>query len=127
VIELSSNKFDVQEVSVSIDPGKRVGAAFLADEVVVRTSTYTDYDRLVDDIEEFAENHRGSRLNILIGSGAREYRDKLIEKLRTRLKHRSPKIYLIPEHGSSRMGRKIKVDEEAALIFHRRFKRTFRR
>ncbi|HIQ28962.1 MAG TPA: hypothetical protein EYH45_00180 [Candidatus Caldiarchaeum subterraneum] len=127
VIEVNAGKKKIREVTISIDPGKRMGVAFIADGVIIRTANYTDYNNLISDILEFANIHPTAQLNIVIGSGAGEYRDKLIEKINQQFTDKSINIYLIPEHGSSHHGIKIKIDETAALTFHKRFRKKLRR
>ncbi len=131
-LELCSGKEKVREITISLDPGKRVGVAFIVDGAVIRTETHTDYENLAQSMEDFINNHAGARVFILAGSGAHPYRDEMLEYLRKRL----PKLFeqatlkLVPEHGTSRRpawlpGRR-RADELAAAALPKKLRRVSR-
>ncbi|MEM2910685.1 MAG: hypothetical protein QXO01_06460 [Nitrososphaerota archaeon] len=68
--EMTFGKNCVKFVAVSIDPGeKRIGCAFFAEDMLLRTSTYSDEHALLDDIDDFFNAHQGCKKYIIIGEG----------------------------------------------------------
>jgi hypothetical protein len=80
-MEISLGRVFVEKAVVGIDPGKKVGAAFIADNILLRTESYTDFTELAEAVNTFFENHSRSRHMVLMGSGAPEYRERLVSML----------------------------------------------
>jgi len=128
-IEVCAGKAEARQITVSLDPGKRVGAAYLVDDVVVRTATYTDYEMLASSIEEFVKNHPNVSLSVVIGAGAPNHRDEMLRFLKKRLPFLSnASIHLVPEDRTSRqrswMRSRRGMDESAAASLQRRLRRV---
>lgn len=117
-LEIGFGKKTVSKAVVVIDPGKKTGVAFFADEVLLRTQTYFDYELLADHVADFFNNHRCSEWVIYLGEGAPEFREQLIQHLTAKISKASHEIIkTVPEKGSSKLaGGK---DEIAATIISR--------
>lgn len=124
-IETGYRKKKVAKAIVVIDPGKKTGAAFFADDILLRTETYFTNEPLIDDVAEFFSNHREAQRLILIGEGAPDFRQTLITQLTNKVPELTAEnIVTVPEKNSSKLaGGK---DEIAATIIswtRRRHKR----
>jgi len=128
-VEVCAGKSEARHVTVSIDPGKRMGVAFLTDGVVVRTTTCFSNEELVESIDEFVRNHPQSELSFVIGSGAPSHREEMLRFLRSRLPYIwGNSVNLVPEDRTSLRkswlrGRKT-TDEVAAASLPNRLRRT---
>ncbi|MCS7136433.1 MAG: hypothetical protein RMJ14_04505 [Nitrososphaerota archaeon] len=108
-------------ITVSIDPGeKRTGCAFFAEDILLRTSTYSDRQRLFNDIEEFFNTHQNCKKYVIIGEGAGNLSYDLEKDIRERfLGTDRVEIMTVSENSSSRRNVFISAhpsDESAALM-----------
>jgi len=114
-IETGYRKKKVAKATVVIDPGKKTGAAYFADDILLRTETYFSNEPLIDDVAEFFSNHPEAQQLVLVGEGAPDFRQTLIEQLVEKIPGLSTEnIITVPERNSSKLaGGK---DEIAATI-----------
>jgi len=118
-MEISLGRAIVEKAIVGIDPGKKVGAAFIADNILLRTESYTDFTELAEAVNTFFRNHSKSRHLVLMGSGAPEYRERLTSKLLERNPFLRPEdIITVSEENTSKHAGG--VDELAATYLLRR-------
>lgn len=117
-IEVGLCKRNVRKAVVVIDPGKKTGVAFFADEILLRTETYYRNEVLSDDLADFFKNHVDCEKCIYVGEGAPQFREQLISHLTSRIPEITPDmIKILPEKNSSRLaGGK---DEIAATVISR--------
>jgi len=72
--EVAFGKDSVRFVTVSIDPGeKRIGCAFFAEDILLRTSIYSNVRALLDDVDDFFRAHQECRKYIIIGEGPGDF------------------------------------------------------
>jgi len=119
--EIAFGKDCPKFVTVSIDPGeKRIGCAFFAEDMLLRTSTYSDKDRLFEDIEEFFNAHKSCKKYIIIGKGAGDLSHALEKNLCDRfLGAGQVEVMTVSENSSNRKNVFIPAhpsDESAALM-----------
>jgi hypothetical protein len=117
-MEIAAGKADSRAATISIDPGRRVGVAFIVDEYVIRTESFTDIVNLERSIREFIENHKMLETDVIIGSGAPEYREAVLELIRRIPSLSQAPVKIVPEEGTSKIGlmarRRRGSDEYAA-------------
>jgi len=80
-MEITLGRSIVERAVVAVDPGKKVGAAFIADNILLRTESYTDFTVFAEAVNNFFQNHPRSRHVVLMGSGAPEFREQLAAKI----------------------------------------------
>lgn len=101
-------------LAVAIDPGQRLGIAYVVDGRVVRTCTYSGVAAFERDLKLVVEClGEGRQLAFYIG-----YRpEQITHELVTALKRRYPGavIQLLPEEGKTQAFEGLSRDEEAAL------------
>lgn len=119
--EIAFGKVRPNFVTVSIDPGeKRTGCAFFAEDALLRTSTYSDMQRLLNDISDFFNMHQDCKKYIIIGKGAGGFSYSLEKELSERfLGTGQVEIMFVSENSSSRKNVFISArpsDESAALM-----------
>jgi len=115
--ELSLGKNCCRAATVSIDPGKRIGAAFLCDDLLTRTEVFHRKQEAAEEAELFFKSHQCQRSEVIIGAGAPEHRDQLLYYLR-RISAPNLKIYLVDEnssHGNIYIPRNLSKDEGSAI------------
>jgi len=115
--ELSLGKNRCQAATVSIDPGKRIGAAFLCDDLLIRTEVFHGKQEAAEEAELFFKSHRCQRSDVIIGAGAPEHRDQLLYYLR-RISATNLRIYLVDENssrGNIYIPRNLSKDESSAI------------
>ncbi|MEM4352542.1 MAG: hypothetical protein QXV68_02860, partial [Candidatus Caldarchaeum sp.] len=83
-VELAYSKKTVRNAVIAVDPGKTIGAAYMADELLLRTESYTDLHRFSQSVAEFFETHPNSRQTVLLGSGAPEFREEILRDIRSK-------------------------------------------
>ncbi len=124
-VEITYLKKEVKQAVVAVDPGKKVGAAFLADNLLLRMESFTDYRRLTSSIVDFFKNHPNSKHLILVGSGAAEYREKLVRALLSKKPYINPEmVQNVPEKNTSKLA---KGRDEVAASLLLRMKRHARK
>ncbi|MEM0481684.1 MAG: hypothetical protein QXM16_02205 [Nitrososphaerota archaeon] len=108
-------------LDIAIDPGRRLGVAYVVDGYVVKTHTYPSMEAFVEDCRMVVECMRGKRrLAFYIG-----YRpEALTHELVARLKKHYPTatILVLPDDGTGPEFKGLSPDEEAALKIY--FKAT---
>ncbi|MEM0456925.1 MAG: hypothetical protein QXE40_01595 [Nitrososphaerota archaeon] len=119
--EIAFGKVRPKFVTVSIDPGeKRTGCAFFAEDVLLRTSTYSDRQSLLDDISDFFNAHQDCKKYVIIGKGAGDFSHALEKDISERfLGTGQVEIMTVSENSSSRRNVFISThpsDESAALM-----------
>ncbi|MCS7110396.1 MAG: hypothetical protein NZ956_02875 [Candidatus Caldarchaeum sp.] len=114
-LETGYGKQDVAKAVVVIDPGKTTGAAYFADEILLRTETFFDHTALTENVANFFKNHPNSEKLVYVGEGAPVFREKLIQHLTSKIPELTrDMVKTLPEKNSSRLaGGK---DEIAAAI-----------
>ncbi|MCS6784211.1 MAG: hypothetical protein NZ921_04810 [Candidatus Caldarchaeum sp.] len=114
-LETGYGKQDVAKAVVVIDPGKTTGAAFFADEILLRAETFFDHQALTENVANFFKNHLNSEKLVYVGEGAPVFREKLIQHLISSIPDLTrDMVKTLPEKNSSRLaGGK---DEIAAAI-----------
>ncbi|MEM4302821.1 MAG: hypothetical protein QW470_00025 [Candidatus Caldarchaeum sp.] len=118
-IEVAYSKDKIRKVVVAVDPGKTMGAAFLADNILLRMESYTDYKHLTSSVSEFFKNHPNSKQAVIIGSGAPEFREKLLKTLLSKTSSINPQIiHSVPEKNTTKLAKGW--DEAAAALLLRR-------
>lgn len=120
--ELSLGKNRYKIVTVSIDPGKRIGAAFLCDDLLVRTEVFHAKKEVAEEAEVFFKSHQSHWNRIIIGAGAPEHRDQLLHHLR-QISIPHLKLYLVDEyssHGNIYLSQKLSKDESSAILISSR-------
>ncbi len=120
--EITFGKDCPKFVTVSIDPGeKRTGCAFFVEDILLRTSTYSDKRYLFDDIDEFFNIHKTCRKYIVIGKGAGDLSYALEKDIHERfLGAGQVETILVSEDSSNRRNVFISArpsDESAAFMF----------
>ncbi len=124
-VEIAYSKKEVKQAVVAVDPGKTVGAAFLADNILLRMESFTDYNQLTESIVDFFKNHPNSEHLILVGSGAAEYREKLVSTLLSKKPYINPEmVQNVPEKNTSKLA---KGRDEVAAVLLARMKRYARK
>lgn len=103
-VEVAAGRADAKTATISIDPGSRIGVAYMVADLLVRTGTYTDLEGLERDLREFISSHRGLTPNVVIGSGAPQYRERLIRMIRSIPGLGDAPIEIVSEEGTSRRG-----------------------
>lgn len=68
--ELSLGKNRCKATTVSIDPGKRIGAAFLCDDLLIRTEVFYTKEDVAKEAELFFKSHQSRDSKVIIGTGA---------------------------------------------------------
>jgi hypothetical protein len=119
--EIAFGKDRPKFVTVSIDPGeKRTGCAFFTEDILLRTSTYSDRDRLFEDIDDFFNTHKSCKKYIIIGKGASGLSHALEKDIYDRfLEAGQVEIMTVSENSSNRRNVFIPAhpsDESAALM-----------
>ncbi|MEM4287512.1 MAG: hypothetical protein QXV97_01740 [Candidatus Caldarchaeum sp.] len=118
-IEAAYMKDKIKRAVVAVDPGKTMGAAFLADNLLLRMESYTDCEHLTANVSEFFKNHPNAEHAVIIGSGAPEFREKLIETLLSKPSAINPEIiHSVSEKDTSKLAKGW--DEAAAALLLRR-------
>lgn len=97
--ELSVGKNRCKVATVSIDPGKRVGVAFLCDDLLTRTEVFYAKQDVVKEAELFLKSHQCRNSRVIVGAGAPEHRDELLRHIRN-ISVPNLKIYLVDENSS---------------------------
>lgn len=68
-LELAVGGLGRRTVIVAVDPGKNLGAAFLLDNLVLKTKRYGSLEELVNEIKRFLNRHReAERRYIVLGA-----------------------------------------------------------
>lgn len=114
--EVANGKHVVKSVIASIDPGeKRIGCAYFAEELLLRTSTYSCVDRLVIDLDDFFKAHEQCKKFLLIGNGRNEH---ILQYLKERYQPMGIKVIEVSEERSSQRDIFVKdiTGDEAAAI-----------
>uniref|UniRef100_A0A7J3VU62 Uncharacterized protein n=1 Tax=Caldiarchaeum subterraneum TaxID=311458 RepID=A0A7J3VU62_CALS0 len=114
-VELAYSKKTVRNAVIAIDPGKTIGAAFMADELLLRTESYSDLHRFSQTVVEFFKTHPTSTHTILLGSGAPEFREEILRDIRS--KTPDAVVKNVSEKNTSKLSRGI--DELAAAMLPR--------
>lgn len=99
--ELSLGRDRCKVATVSIDPGKRIGVAFLCDDLLIRTEVFHIKQDVVQEAQLFFESHQSQDNRVIIGAGASEHRDELLQRLRG-ISVPNLEIYLVNENSSRR-------------------------
>lgn len=121
-LELALTGLSYTMAVVAIDPGKRLGAAYLLDNRVVKTGAYGMIDELVEEVGRFLERHgRAERKYVIVGAASGfELVKQVLRKLEKRLRGCDATIIVCDESFTSRgMLPKIKgmsKDEYSALV-----------
>lgn len=116
----------VAKALVAVDPGKKTGLAYYADNVLLRTETLYDYDVLAEHVADFFRNHPESVHHVVMGAGAPIYREHLTKSLLSKMPDlREENIFTVPEGNSTRLARGR--DELAAAVIHRMWSRGVKR
>ncbi|MEM0349010.1 MAG: hypothetical protein QXE96_02785 [Candidatus Caldarchaeum sp.] len=116
----------VAKALVAVDPGKKMGLAYFADNVLLRTETLYDQEVLAEHVADFFRNHPESTHHVVVGAGAPAYREQLIEMLLRKMPDLSAEnIFTVPEKNSTRLARGR--DELAAAVIHRIWSRGGKR
>ncbi|MCS6768902.1 MAG: hypothetical protein NZ570_00480 [Candidatus Caldarchaeum sp.] len=122
-VELAYSKKEVKNVVIAVDPGKTVGAAFLADDALIRVESFTDVQRFADSAAEFFKSHPSSKQTILLGEGASEFREEIVKELLSKTKEIKPEsIRLVSEKNTTKLAGG--VDELAAALLPRMRRRS---
>ena len=121
-LELALTGLNYKLAVVAIDPGKSLGAAYLLDNLVIKTRTYGMMEQLVEDAGRFLERHeRAERKYVIVGAASGfELVKQILKRLERRLRGRDATIIVCDESFTSRgMLPKVKgmsKDEYSALI-----------
>ncbi len=119
-VEIAAGRNDARTATISIDPGRRIGLAYIVGDYVVRTESFTDITGLERSVAEFMANHSWLEVEVVIGSGAPEYRDAVLAAIRRMPSLGDAPITIVPEEGTSRIGpggkRRRMSDEHAASV-----------
>jgi len=106
----------------AIDPGKNLGAAYLLDNVILKTRKYGLVDDLVEDVEKFMRRHEEAERRYVIVGAASDFEivKNILRKLESKLRGHETTIIVCDESFTSRgMIPKFKgmsKDEYSALI-----------
>ena len=84
-LQIISGKAAYKRVVIGIDPGKTFGFALLADERVLKMSSYTTVPDTVVGVLEALEDLRATKKIVRVGDGADPYRLRLIQALSKKL------------------------------------------
>ncbi|MDJ0272525.1 MAG: hypothetical protein NYU05_02835 [Aigarchaeota archaeon] len=116
----------VAKALVAVDPGKKTGLAYYADNVLLRTETLYDYEVLAEHVADFFRNHPESVHHVVMGAGASVYREQLTKSLLSKMPELSEEnIFTVPEGNSTRLAKGR--DELAAAVIHRLWSRGGKR
>ncbi|MEM2096123.1 MAG: hypothetical protein QXX19_07735 [Candidatus Caldarchaeum sp.] len=119
-VELAYSKNTVRNAVIAVDPGKTIGAAYMADELLLRTESYTDLHRFSQSVVEFFKTHPTSRHTVLLGSGAPEFREEILRDIRS--KTPAAAVKNVSEKNTSKLSGGI--DELAAAMLPRMKRRS---
>ncbi|MEM4316138.1 MAG: hypothetical protein QXI97_03220 [Nitrososphaerota archaeon] len=125
VVEVAAGRWGGGKIIISIDPGRTTGVAFMVGDLLVRTESFTELSDLEKCIREFVSNRRGIATEVLVGSGAPQYRDRVLEMIRRMPELAGTRLEIVPEEGTSKMGlsrrgRRGKDEYAAAILSVRR-------
>lgn len=123
-VEVAAGREWARTVTISVDPGSRAGLAFIVGDLLVRTESFTDLSDLERCVKEFVEGHKGMTAKVVIGSGAPQYREQVINMIRRMPELANAKVEIVSEEGTSKRGlfgkRRRGRDEDAAAILSMR-------
>ena len=120
--ELSVGKNRCNVATVSIDPGKRIGVAFLCDDLLSRTEVFYAKQDVVKEAELFLKSHQCKDSRVIVGTGAPEHRDELLRYIRD-ISIPNLKIYLVDENsscGNIYISSNLSKDESSAVLISSR-------
>ncbi len=107
---------------VAIDPGKNLGAAYLLDNIILKTKKYGSVDRLVEDVESFVKGHRKAERRYIIIGAASDFEavKGILRKLEKRLRDCEATLMVCDESFTSKgflpKLRGMSKDEYSALM-----------
>ena len=115
--ELSLGKNHCKIATASIDPGKRIGVAFLCDDLLTRTEVFHMKQDVAEEVELFFKSHQSQDNRVIMGAGAPEHRDELLQHLRG-ISVPNLEVHLVSENssrGSIYISANLSDDECSAL------------
>lgn len=129
-LQLARGVTEPKELTVAIDPGKRLGVALFCDDLLIRTETLSDKTSVVEEILSFFAQSENKFKSIIIGSGGTDSA-QLANYLRLKLANLpAVSIETVDESFSSRgispYFSKVKRDEYSAVLISTRKRRSGR-
>lgn len=129
-LQLARGIMEPKELTVAIDPGKRLGMALFCDDLLIRTETVSDKAKVLDEILSFFANSEDKSKRIVIGKGGTDSA-RLVNYLRLKLAD-LPMVHIetVDESFSSRgispYFARVKRDEYSAVLISTRKRRVRR-
>ncbi|MGB9638884.1 MAG: hypothetical protein ACPL1F_06295 [bacterium] len=124
--EIAFGKEKYSNVIVAIDPGGRIGAAFICDNLVIKTMLFHNIKNLLNEMDSFFKMHfNNSRKIVLIGKGAYEIGNKIINAINKKY-GKEVELILIHEEFSNKNifnsdNKYISKDERSAISLAKKF------
>jgi len=123
--EIALGKEKYSNVVIAIDPGNRIGAAFICDNLIVKTMLFYNIKNLLNEIDSFFKMHFNSKKIILIGKGAYEIGSKIINEINKKY-GKEVKLITINEEFSNKNifdsnNKYISKDERSAISLAKKF------
>ena len=123
--EIALGRKNYSNIIVAIDPGNRIGAAFICDNLIIKTMLFHNIKNLLNEIDSFFKMHFNCRKIILIGKGAYEIGNKIINAINKKY-GKEIELILIHEEFSNKTifnsnNKYISKDERSAISLAKKF------
>lgn len=123
--EIALGKEKYSNVIVAIDPGNRIGAAFICDNLIIKTMLFHNIKNLLSEVDSFFKMHFNSKKIILIGKGAYDIGNKIINEIDKKY-GKEVKLVIMNEEFSNKNifdsnNKHISKDERSAISLAKKF------
>ncbi|MEM2928623.1 MAG: hypothetical protein QXP60_06645 [Nitrososphaerota archaeon] len=123
--EIAFGREKYSNIIIAIDPGNRIGAAFICDNLIIKTMLFYNIKNLLNEIDSFFKMHFNSRKIVLIGKGAYEIGDKIINAINKKY-GKEVELILMREDFSNKNifnsdNKYISKDERSAISLAKKF------
>jgi len=123
--EIAFGKENYSNIIIAIDPGNRIGAAFICDNLIIKTMLFHNIKNLLNEIDSFFKMHFNSRKIILIGKGAYEIGNKIINEINKKYGKEVELILMCEDFSNKNIfnsyDKYISKDERSAISLAKKF------
>lgn len=122
--EIAFGREKYSNIVIAIDPGNRIGVAFMCDNLIIKTMLFCNIKEFLNELDSFLKMHFNSRKFVLIGKGAQKISDKIYNEVNKKF-GKDVKIIFIDEKFSNKnifnMEKNISKDEKSAIALAKKF------